>query len=231
MQVRSDPEVDRFYRVLAHLDLGLDAANLYDPSLPTADWAAELRQAYQGCPARLTAQFLPLWGHAAERLLNDDLLPGLRTPAGARLRVALLHALALVPTRELALPDTAALAARLPALRQALWEKKAPPPLLLLHAPALGVHARAVVRRDGLRVVAADLAQPLALIQVFHEECHPISDPGVKARGRDTRVGEAGHASHVSLERAAVALGARVLAGAAPDLLPDYDRWRARYGV
>ncbi len=46
---------DLCYHVLAHVDLGEDAANLFDPTLPTTSWAPALHEAYT---QRL--QWLPL---------------------------------------------------------------------------------------------------------------------------------------------------------------------------
>ena len=127
----------------------------------------------------------------------------------------------------------------LQALRELLYAAQgAPPPLKLLHVPALGGRARATQRACGTRVVATDLAQPRAhvVLQVLHEEVHPITDPIVMeewddAVTRDTRPGTRGYALHQALESTAVAATEALLQQRAPDWMPAFSAWKTRVGA
>jgi hypothetical protein len=107
-----------------------------------------------------------------------------------------------------------------------------PPPLRILDCPALGRAGRAT-SHAGERIVAVSLAtaHPHPLLQVLHEDIHPITDPLFAAehiRGRDTRSGTAGHAMHHQLELAAIEVGEALVAARAPELHEAYRAWRAR---
>ncbi len=225
------------YHVLSHLDLGRDAASLYDPRRPKPAWVEPLRAAYRADPQRLRVHFLAHWTADLETL---DAALGEVELADA-LGVALRAARATVEAA-LARDDAAARHARfeaevVPALtrcRDALHAGAAPP-LRVLDVPALGPHGRGLgLPRE--RVVAVSLAPPSdhVFCQVLHEEVHPITDPRVQAawRGeetRDTRAGSAGHALHAALEKAALDEGADVIAAEAPEFVEAYARWCARF--
>lgn len=225
------------FHVLSHLDLGRDAASLYDPRRPKPPWLEPLRAAYRADPQRLRVHFLAHWT-ADLATLDAALGPGKLADA---LRVALRAERAAVEAA-LARDDAAARRARFeaevaPALtrcRDALHAGAAPP-LRVLDVPALGPHGRGLgLPRE--RVVAVSLAPPSdhVFCQVLHEEVHPITDPRVQAawrgeRTRDTRAGSAGHALHAALEAAALDEGADVIAACAPEFVEAYARWCARF--
>jgi hypothetical protein len=245
--VVSEPIAALGFQVLAHLDLGRDAANLYDARLPKRPWSDSLLLAYRRAPGRLTLHAVPL--AARNEAESWDLLSrsrALADPAGQTLARTFMQALTIEQpafddrwtadkTRAARLRDAAAnLVPLLARLRAALVEE--PPPLVLLDCPALGPHGRACWRA-GERRVAVSLAQPLehVVCQILHEEAHAVSDPEVRAgqceAHRDTRAGTPGHALHLALERAAVATGARAIEKAEPALEGAYAAWCARYGM
>lgn len=232
------PEAARAFFVLAHLDLGRDAANLHDDTLPERDWVEPLKEAYAAAPGRLSLHALPLrsdWPsivaslrNSAPRGLTDE--PG-RTLA-SRFADAWDATEDFVPTWT---PAPINLVAPLQCLRAALWERLGPsPPLTILDVEALGPHARAI-EESGKRVVATSLAEPLehTLCQIFHEEVHPLSDPLIRAgrehEPRDTAVGQPGYALHADLERTAIEVGQAIIEARTPELLDAYTRWRARF--
>ena len=237
------------YHVLAHLDLGRDAANLHDPRLPWRWWARPLLGVYRAAPGRLLLQGLPLWCDSLDGLLQ--MLEGPRLDrqlgdeAGRLLRKRFARALRrerrTVERRQG--PGTAPgpLLEDLRRLRSALYEDtgQPAPPLQILDCPALGTpggwsHGRAGTV-GGRRVVAVSLEVDWqrALVQILHEEIHPVTDPAVRARFRDleqdTRADSEGYALHAALERENVAHGQRLLERHAPELLDCYGAWRARY--
>lgn len=234
------------YDVLSHLDLGRDAASIYRerPDLvPPPDWIEPLRAAYLGTPHRLWVQWLPL----VSRDIADLFVPLQRPPerlrdaAGRALCDALARALeeraaAAYEAWRAAGPAGALDTARLQTLREALWAPRMPPPLIVMDTHALGPYGRGATLKDGTRVVATSLAEPgaHAFLQVLHEETHPVSDPEVLApgatAGRDTRAGTSGYAAHQALEERALEVGLQLLSRHAPDLLPHYARWQARWG-
>jgi hypothetical protein len=124
------------------------------------------------------------------------------------------------------------LAQPLARLRDRLWEaqNRPAPPLVVVDAPALGAAGRATTVGDE-RVVAVSFAQPLAhvLMQVLHEEVHPITDPLVMAElgdvDRDTHADGAGFGVHQALEQTAVMATEAFLNQRAPELMPDFRRW------
>lgn len=231
------------YRVLSHLDLGADAANVFDPGLPEAPWVGPLRAAYAEAPGRLALQFVGLGHDRADALLSAltaDPPAELADPAGQRLlslfREALQRALPDLPQGSdsgEALQTALAIGPALQRLRETLWASsgRPPPPLTVLHVPALGRHGRAAWR-DGQRVVAVDLGQPAehALLQILHEEMHPVTDPLVLQgrEGRDTRAGSAGFALHQELEAVAVGATQAVLEAHAPEHVEAFHRWKRR---
>jgi radical SAM superfamily enzyme YgiQ (UPF0313 family)/protein-L-isoaspartate O-methyltransferase len=238
------------FQVLSHLDLGVDAANLYDPSRPDAPWVAELARAYQAASGRLHIHMhaLPfddvdawLWE------LEASPPPALQDDAGLALIAALAaavraEALAFLATWDPAPSQLTAVASRLVPSLQRLRERlyaatrKTPPPLLVLDCPGLGRHARARTT-GGARLVACSLAEPEGhvLMQLLHEETHPLTDPLVRAHladapERDTRVGTPGHAVHQELESVAVAATGAFLTARAAELVHDFEQWKARVG-
>jgi hypothetical protein len=87
---------------------------------------------------------------------------------------------------------------------------------------------------DGEHRVAVSLAEPdeHVLMQVLHEEVHPVSDPHVELPAgsgpRDTRAGADGFAVHAALEDLAVRTTEALLQVHAPELVPAFVRWRTR---
>jgi hypothetical protein len=228
--------------VLAHLDLGRDAATLYDDTLPARPWTPVLHAAYVAAKGRLAIHAAPLWyGDALVQRLRTDGPAGLRDDAGRTLAHAFADALeAEAPAfvdgwdRDLVpLSDIATIVAEpLSRLRNALWERIGPPPpLVVVDCPALGKRARAA-RCESARMVAADCAQPIAWLvcQVLHEEIHAVTDTSVlagrDALARDTRVGSPGFALHEELERAAIEVGDALVQARAPEWTDAYADWR-----
>ncbi len=245
MQIRVErwPIAEVAYHVLAHLDLGRDAASLYDDTLLAKPWTPALYGAYAKARGRLAVHGAPLWyGERLVERLREGVPAMLRDAEGRALARAFADAIETEATAHLtafecddtALADVAtALAAPLSRLRAALWERVGqPPPLVIVHCPALRKCARAA-RRDDARIVATDCAQPIEWLacQVLHEEVHAITDDAVlagrDARARDTRVGAPGHALHRELERAAIEVGDALVQARAPEWAEAYARWRA----
>ena len=234
-------EAARLYAVLARLDLGADAASLFDRGLVGGPWVAPLRAAYQAAPGRLVLQGVALLpaGELRSRL-RDDPPAGLADALGRRLCSAAadgLDAIADEPLDYASVPRE--ILEPLQALRSALWERTGPPPALtVVDCPALGRAGRAVAAPEG-RVVAVSLAEPAehVLCQVLHEEIHAVTDPLVRhswtsgGASRDTAVGTPGYARHQALETAAIEVGDALVAARAPRWSDAYRRWRARFGV
>lgn len=231
----------RLYAVLAHLDLGADAANLYDPTLPDQVWVQPLLEAYRAAPGRLMLHGVGLLAQTGLRARLREAPPvGLRDPQGRRLcslAAEAMETLADVPLRYASVPET--IVAPLQTLRDALWEREGrAPPLCVADCPALGRAGRAVATDVG-RVVAVSLAEPAdhVLCQVLHEETHAVTDPVVRGSwgaggpARDTAAGSAGFARHRALETAAIEVGEALIQARAPRWADAYARWRARFGV
>lgn len=225
---RHERHVDLTYFTLAHLDIG-DATTLYDPRL-RAPWVGDLLDAYQRCSARNLLHALPLVARDephVERLLSDP--PGpLGDNDGRRLCRLLSRARRAAAPR---LPESFVnfeipgwIGRGLAALRGALWDGIGqPPPLTVFHALSLGPRARGTYGKR--QVVATDLTQdPIhVLIQLFHEETHPVTD-------RLVRIDQP-NPSHHELEFAAVEYGAALIDRVIPDLAPAYRQWRARLHI
>lgn len=225
------------YRALARMDLGADAANTY----AGGEVDRALTDAYRAAPGRLAAQALALLHPERAAVLRalEAPLAALADPAGRAL-CAVLHARVLAAAPE---PDDAArradvqawLPARLEPLRARLWaERGAAPPLLVLDAPALGRHGRGAVV-DGEHRVAVSLAEgdEHVLMQVLHEEVHPVTDPYVLAEHpgpRDTHRDGPGFAAHRALEQTALAATQLLLESHAPALVPAFVRWTSALG-
>lgn len=245
LRIEPSEPAELHYHVLAHLDLGRDAASIHDPAIHSKAWTGSLLAAYRAAPGRLALQFSPLFARSVDELIRGlESAPLRRTedPADRQLRLEMARALAaereglgfslVARTMEL-VPLVHPLLDALEPLRAALWRQSrdSPPSLRLLHCPPLGPHARAT-SRGRERVVATNLLEPLdhVVCQIFHEETHAVSDPGVRAAPlRDTRAGSPGHSAHMELEWAAVELGQRVLEAEAPALLAAYRQWRRRF--
>lgn len=245
------PDVALAFHVLAHLDLGRDAASLFDPCLPDRPWRDALGRAYAGARGRLAIHALPLQRpDELEEALRHDPPPALRDPGGRALASSMADALAaerpafmarlearsasdrarLELIRREILPD-------LLRLREGLWERHAaPPPLRVFDCRALGMAGRGAGGLAG-RVVAVSLTEPAGhvLCQVLHEEVHAVTDPVVVgAQGsalRDTRSDAPGFAVHRVLEQAAVDVGEALVMARAPRWSEAYVRWRARFGI
>ena len=244
------------YHVLAHLDLGADAASLHRPDLPRRPWVRGLHRAYVRAPGRLAVHALPLCTDDLEAMigaLEGRGVSALADEAGQTLADRLAAALDAERERvTLRLEQTAPRAeARtaevlqfldgpLPPLRQALWSHSGlAPRLCILDCDSLqragGTHGRAMTHQ-GDQVVAVSLAAPRAqvLCQLLHEEVHSITDPQVLAgepmAGRDTRAGSEGFDLHRRLERRAVELGRQLVDAVAPELRGDYKTWQDANG-
>jgi hypothetical protein len=228
------------YHVLAHLDLGRDAASLHDPSLPRRAWVDDLRRAYGAAPGRLVVHAIALVHADASAVLRDDPPPGLRDAEGRELAHHLADALdAEAPHYEPTFADPPTqLLEPLATLRAALYERIGePPPLTILDCPALRLAGRAATH-DGTRVIAVSLAQDPGhvLCQTIHEEIHAVTDPVVRegfatAVRQDTRADAPGFALHCELERAAIEVGDALVAARTPQWSAAYARWRARFAA
>ena len=238
--------------MLSHLDLGVDAASLYDANRPARAWVPALAQAYQAAPGRLLLHALALGVQDVATLrarLRFSRIRGLQDSEGQRLCAALSVALdAEAPgflerweqdggrvKRQEVMESQVGPA--LLELRSTLWAQqgRSPPPLRVLHCAALGRRARATAS-EGSRWVATSLDESPehVLLQVLHEEIHPLTDPVVlsdwQGASRDTRHGTEGHALHVQLESVAIGATQAVLEAWAPDHLPAFERWLAQLG-
>lgn len=243
-----EPEPALVFHVLAHLDLGRDAASIFDETLPERPWVPGLREAHAAAPGRLQAQALGLRHRAGLEALRDAPPPGLRDAAGRRLLGRLLDAMASereafseawiageAEAEARRAEVIAEVAEPLDVLRRALWEQQGEPPsLTVLDCPALGLAGRGASDPRG-RVVAVSLAAPMEhlLCQILHEEIHPVTDPVVRetmpAAPQDTRSGTPGHALHAALEHAAIEVGEALISARAPEWSGAYARWRSRF--
>lgn len=230
----------RAFEVLARIDLGADAANLHDDTLPEPSWGSRLLRAYRAAPGRLILHGLPLrddWTMLASRLRNEP-PGGLTDPAGRALATTFAEALDDLAELPISFAeDRPELVEPLTRLRAALWERQgSPPPLRILDVPALGSHGRAIEQR-GMRVVATSLGEPFehVLCQIFHEEVHALSDPLVRAgrehEPRDTAPSSPAFALHRDLEHAAIEVGQAIIDARAPELAPAYRAWRRRFAA
>lgn len=224
------------YHVLAHLDLGRDAASLFDRSLPRHAWVDDLRAAYDAAPGRLAVHAIALVHDDPIAVLRDDPPPMLRDAAGRVLASRLADAMEAAEYDPAFAEVPTALIEPLTQLRAALYERIGdPPPLLILDCPALRLAGRAASRGD-TRVVAVSLAQDPGhvLCQTIHEEIHAITDPVVR-RGRtalqDTRAHAPGFALHRELEHAAIEVGDALIAARTPQWSAAYAVWRARFAM
>lgn len=215
---------ERGYAVLSRLDLGADAASLFCPNpAPAPAWVAPLLAAVRAHPRdALVLQGWPLRADSIESLASP--------PVAAPLAHAFGDAIRSVSPPEAPPPR---ICDRLESLLAALYAPLGgPPPVRALDCPSLGPHGRAA-QHGGALVLATSLAEPAPhpLLQLFHEACHPVTDPAVLARlgatlaTRATRRDDPGFATHRALEAAAVAYGTSTLEQSAPDLLPDWRRW------
>jgi hypothetical protein len=234
--------------VLAHLDLGRDAASIYDETLPEREWVAGLREAYAAAPGRLQVHAVGLRHREGLEGLREAPPPGLRDAAGRRLLERLIDAMASEREGFVAawMASAAEAEARrsevadritepLEALRRALWEQHGdPPPLTVLDCAALGLAGRGAGDRSG-RIVAVSLAAPIdhLLCQILHEEIHPVTDPVVRetmrSTAQDTRPDTAGHALHAAIEHTAIEVGEALIQARAPEWTAAYARWRGRF--
>ncbi|MBX2797156.1 MAG: radical SAM protein [Myxococcales bacterium] len=230
------PAPQRLFAVLATADLSDDVAGLGPGSDPDSEDARRLRARWHGAPGRNTVQALGLIHGETSALVRALRHPpeALADPAGRALCEALAAA---VETEACDVVEPAGelveLRSVLQDLRAQLWapQGREAPPLVLMHVPALGGRARAT-EVDGVRRVATSLDQPFehVLMQVLHEEMHPITDPIVREEhgggaARDTRPGTPGHALHEQLEAVAVQATQAFLASRAPQWLPAFRTW------
>jgi len=221
------------YDVLAHLDLGLDAANLHTPGRAILPWIPALEALYRADPERLRAHFWPLHTRDMETLVavihSDALRTAFATAYADRFEVVCTlweEDTGYEDRKRRFINDVAP---RLEKLRRLLWEDTDVPPLTVLDIPSLGPHGRAFCV-DGKRVVATSLMEDSdhVLCQIFHEETHPHSDPTAGELSRDTDPASLGWRQHKLLEDNAIALGQHIVDDFVPELAPAYARWRQR---
>ncbi len=247
LEARAAPAL--LFHVLGWLDLGADAASLHVPSRPVRSWVGPLREAWENAPRRLHLQVLGLRftepGSFIRALRQGPPAP-LRGDADRALALALAAALeAEAPDFEVrwmareVQPLDPRLGPALTELRGLLYANLDvdPPPLRVLDCRGLGRAGRAT-RYDGERLVGVSLEQPFehVLMQVLHEEVHPVTDPLVMAEWdetapRDTRQGSPGHALHQRLEAVAIGATQALLAERAPQWLPAFEAWLAGLGA
>lgn len=229
------------YRVLAALDLGRDAANLYVPPpaevAPVPAWVPALRAALRANPRdALVLQGWPLRAPSLASLRDPPVTPALAQAWRA--------AAASVPTEASSLGDVPALDGSLgPILTDllaALWAPlgaHAPSICRVLDCAPLGPHGRATTSGNTF-VVATSLSESgeHPLMQILHEAAHPVTDGAVLARlgadaaaARHTEMGADGFAIHQALEAAAVAYAGAVLEARRPSLVPAYRAWCSRF--
>ncbi len=230
------PAASLWFGIWAGVDLGDDRANSYLSATGTPTWAPAIAEAWTRTPNALSILALGLQFEAI-----DELEQALIVRGGA-LCEALLAAIRAeregfeqgwAMTARLRAQRLDGVSAQLETLhrwRQWLWTVKGPPPpLLLLDVPALGAQARAATVGER-RVVAADLgrAEDLLLLQILHEEVHPITDPVVLrdfTQARETQPGTPGFVVHRELERVAVAATEAFLKARDPQWIPAFERW------
>lgn len=220
------------YEVLARIDLGRDAANLYDSTRASRPWADALTKAYRAAPGRLLVQ-------AAALVDPDDVRSRLRRMLreGADLALAQCFITALDDLQDAPVdwgtPSEALLEAWT-ELRAALWERRgALPTWRIYDAPALGWAGRAT-QVAGEQRIAVALSRPAdhVVCQVFHEAIHAVTDPVVGAGptlSRSTSAEDPGFAIHQRLEEAAVEVGRAIIEARRPALAPAYERWCSRW--
>ncbi len=208
-----------WYHVLSHLDLGRDAANLFVPKRPQRSWIPQALALVQADPL---LQFTPLFLSDIGYLQQTSLGPILAAELGA-----VTAAWQVDDAVDRHRRFFAEVAPDLTTARAALGAGL----LVIYDVPAMGPHARAVTRKDGRRIVAADLSQPSAHVfcQVLHEEIHPFSDPLIMhvmgPASRDTRPGTAGWNLHKALEIGAVEGGRQIVEGHVKHRQADYAAW------
>ena len=234
------------FHVLAHLDLGRDAASIYDPTLPDQPWVTPLRAAWHAAGGRLLLHAMALQHQNVGGLLAGlaDPPEGLGDDDGRTLCSVFADAVDEVSgtflpawnaSSERSRKRVEAVRARIDGplrrLRVQLWSQRGgPPSLLVLDVPALGRHGRGSWRRD-TRVVATSLdGDPMhTLMQVLHEEVHPVTDPVVRSEQgegpRSTTPGTDGFVLHRELERVAVAATGALIDARAPELAPAFQQW------
>lgn len=238
-----------YYLILSELDLGRDAANLFRPDLVDLSGLSEsvrqrLLTTYLKTPNRIIAQILPLLvneGPAFKRLLARG-VPPLSDPCGKELLAQLLDAIEIVEPnfRPADSRDVSSLVTRLDDLRSHLWAPDRSPPLELWDCPALlvgtGTRARATQRKDRhIIALSFDALDEEFLIQVLHEDTHPLTDPPIRAGfegvSQDTQAGSVGFQLHRALETAVVERNQELFEEHAKDLLEPYMRWRRRMSI
>lgn len=235
------------YRVLRHLDLGADRANLFDPELPERAWEGRLVDAYRSSPHRDLVQVLPLWlvGRGEGDAPLSDILDLLLEATGDD---ALVGALADAyrdetdrgilsnsdETRDRQPEETLeTIREPLGRLRGELWSEvdRCVPDLRILDVPALETRRGWTRGRGhsagGERIVAVSLrVSPVrALLQVFHEEVHPVTDPVVRETDSSERD------SRSRAEALALETGRALVASVVPELVDDYDAWQRRFDL
>lgn len=259
ISLRSPLHVELFYHVLSHLDLGQDAASLFNPDLPSRTWSTPLLEAYGNAPGRLQAQILPLLTPdlvTLQQQLRSFGLAGLQDEPGRllceRLDLALTAELQTVEQRRQGPGHQARMEhgqqvmgwmePMLQHLRRALYEESDTdaPRLLIVDCDALtssrGTHGRCVSGRDRL-TVAVSLTAPReqALCQILHEQMHQVTDGPIRRElshlQQDTQLGSGGFQLHRRLELEAVERGQQLIAQHAPQLRDAYHQWRRRHGI
>jgi hypothetical protein len=248
VRVEKWPHAELHYFVLSHLDLGADAANLHRADRDDKPWQDKLEALYRAAPGRIYLQVIPLyvddleaemeWLRSGRALRDDDSLRAARFLADVLEREARDQQ----PDKREFGEEFRAQLGVLAELRSHLWAstQRERPPLTIIDCPSLAngrwTHGRGAPLERGHRVAVAIGADPLpALIQVLHEEIHPVSDPVVRARfdgvTQATEANSAGYALHAAIEERAIEVGRRLLEAHAPRAWRRvYREWCGRFG-
>ncbi len=242
------------YHVLAHLDLGQDAASLFDARLPRRDWVEDLQQAYQKAGDRLVFQVLPLFCESLDceyQMLSEPLFGRRESSESGHPRETLQRA--LEDEREHFSVEWGKQKSReartirrfggshgalLGRLRNALFAPNGAPQLDVLFVGGLAngrwTRGRATVW-EGRQIIAVSplVSKDALLIQLLHEEIHSVTDPAIRDQSdlpQNTTVGASGFALHLALERAAIERGHQLIDSTAPRLRRAYRKWCAEHG-
>lgn len=225
------PGVAAGFRVFSGVDLGLDAATQFEAGQPVPPWAAELAEAWNLAPGRLSlvAEILRHREVGSLRAALESPPAPLRDGAGQALVRVFLGG--LTETEE-SLPELPGQLARdLEQLRGLLYRDRQPPPLRVLHAPALGRRGRAMQVGEERRVAVSLLEKREHIVmQVLHEEVHPLTDPLVEGPQGDTRKDSEGWSLHQEREQLAVAATEAFLLQKAPGWIGPFRAWVEQIG-
>ena len=119
--------------------------------------------------------------------------------------------------------------------RRALFNGS-PPPITLLHAPALKSSGRSTTLPTGERLIAVSFSEAAEWVfcQALHEEVHGVTDRQYAQRSpstSDTRRGEAGHAIHQLKEKQAVDAASALIRRHCPQRVEQDLAWRRAHNL